>query len=496
MEIETTPVNTKAKNVSPPSTMVTTAGPSTQKKRSRKAVLEDELNDSVETPKIEATPIASSSNAKTDGVSEIEDSSSARKKKRLSFNLDSLQASTPSKKQAEAKTSPESSNPPTNSVTNETVEEEKGEEKEDEMPNKKRKVTRGKKQAEPVKAPSPEPEPEAVPVPEPAKKKAPPAKKGKGKASSTSVEIEEPIDNPPVDPLALPPQPVRLMFTKVEESDYSKQLKKIKNIEITNDPTIATHCITTKELKRTPKLMVGLNSVLQYVIHDQWITDSAKAGKPIPILAEINASKENYQNQLVKSSYVVKDADKEQLWNFRMVQTLTNIRFSLDPETALRLPDTKVFLNYAFYVTDGICGVTAPSEEDLVQIITSGGGSWMTTIKEYEDLLNGNGNNNNSSKGNKGSSANTTASRKRKSPSTSSSSTAEAGGDAGGESKKTMPLIVISHQNVAKKEISPELIETVKKSGVHGIYSIEFIFKAVLRQQVDLEQDFLPEYEF
>jgi hypothetical protein len=446
--------------------------PSTSKKRGRKAVLDEELADSVQTPRMDET---------TELPQELEEEQkeSAKKKKRLSFNLESLHGNEEEKKNvAETTAAPMEEVEPKEEPTTTSS---------SAIPNTRTtKPPRGGKKASAKSRTHEEdvaevPEETAVVTGKVANQKKPPTGR-KGRASTKSIPEENEEDAAPQQNL---PEPIRLLFTKIEESAYTKQLKKIPNIEITNDPTVATYCVTTKELKRTPKLMVGLNCVLQYIIHDQWIIDSSKQGKPIPIIDGNtgNMTKDTYKTQLSNSPYIVKDAEKEDLWNFHMINTLADIKISVDPASHQRLPESKVFVNYAFYVTDGVCGVSAPSEEDLIQIITSGGGSWMTTLQEYEDLVEG------KPKPKKGAG-------KGKKKGMAEEEEEDANSKTANENKKQIPLIVISHPSVAKKEIKENMKDLVKKSGVKGIYSMEFIFKAVLRQKVDLNQDILDNYHF
>eukprot|EP01040_Poterioochromonas_malhamensis_P010800 gene10800-11772_t len=328
----------------------------------------------------------------------------------------------------------------------------------------------------------------------------PPKRGGRGKtANSSSKDATTTIlssSSSSSSAHTFPNLPIRIMFTKVEESAYTKALKKIPGIEVTNDPALATYCITTKELKRTPKLMIGLNCVLLYVLTDQWITDSAKAGRPLPLLQNpitSTTSDEEYREELRKSVYLVQDDEKEALWDFSMSQTLSRIYFSLDPPSASsssssssrsisRKDDTKIFQNHCLLITADICGVTAPSEQEMSQIITSGGGTWLTSISQYKTLLNGETKGSSTSKG-----------RGRGKGKASVEDEVVKVDEMGEEGKQKKKLIIVSQEKGLKKQITNEMKELVQQSGINAIYTIEVIFKAVLRQRLDLTKDILQQ---
>lgn len=269
--------------------------------------------------------------------------------------------------------------------------------------------------------------------------------------------------------------PIRILFTKVEESTYSKQLKKIPGIEVTADARIATHCITTKELKRTPKLMVALNSSILFILNEQWIMDSAKAGRPLPVV-ETNRiateqDKANYLKELQKSNYLIRDAEKEELWSFEMAQTLTSIRCSLSTKGEKQGPG--IFANIAVFCTKGLCGSKAPSEEEMQQIVESGQGIWLKSLADFQN-----------DGGNEGG-----IGKKKSSKGKQQAETAVP--DVTGKI-----LVVISHESLVKKEVKKDIMDCSKNSGAKGIYSVELLFQAVLRQELNLNENILDGFSF
>lgn len=103
---------------------------------------------------------------------------------------------------------------------------------------------------------------------------------------------------------------VRILFTALPEDLISKEdaeimAGKIAGALVVEDPTEATHVIMGDDLKRTPNLLVALNSGAKYVLYLSWLRDSSKKGAPLQIAS------------LAKSKYIVRDKKKEALWGFR-----------------------------------------------------------------------------------------------------------------------------------------------------------------------------------
>lgn len=315
-----------------------------------------------------------------------------------------------------------------------------------------------------------------------------------------------------------------LLFTKLEASEFRRELRALPSITVTTDASLATHIVTTAELKRTPKLMVALNAGrVRYVLQDDWLSDSAKQGHPLPIVpaSALQSTPTSYEKALSKSKYLVQDREKEELWGFRLVETLTRLRFAQSP--------SNVFGGIVVYVTKGVCGVSAPSEEDLQSIVVSGGG---LLCLRWEDALQALAIDPSAPHGK--SDANGMVA-------TSSSSSSGAGGRASRKSKVIAPsaippaetasvhrhdtrypdgdqplqrrhLVIVSHGSVVRKEVRREHLEHLRQlnntssSGsradrnasrdlvCRGVHSIEVLFRAVLRQELDLTRDLLENY--
>ena len=82
--------------------------------------------------------------------------------------------------------------------------------------------------------------------------------------------------------------------------------------ETVEDPLLATHLITGYPLKRTPKIMIALNSGVVGVVAVKWLEESAEARQPLPV-----------------EPYLIRDEAREQQWGFTMPDTLTRRSKSL-----------------------------------------------------------------------------------------------------------------------------------------------------------------------
>lgn len=161
---------------------------------------------------------------------------------------------------------------------------------------------------------------------------------------------------------------IRILFTGIEYDDAMKShLSKMGHgatVEVS--PSLATHLVTLVPLKRTPKLMIALNSGVKYVVNERWVEDSAANGSPLEI--DIQSTK--------KSPYLICDRTKEKLWNFKLLDVLKLPR-------GCTTDSGGVFSNLIFFVTNGVCGQVAPPAIEMKQIIESGGGKdvlyeWVT----------------------------------------------------------------------------------------------------------------------
>jgi hypothetical protein len=101
--------------------------------------------------------------------------------------------------------------------------------------------------------------------------------------------------------------------------------------------------------------MIALNSGVHFIVTLDWLQKSAAKGRPLPL---------DY-----KSKFIVRDAEKEKLWNFDMSRTLALSRGQ---------EHRGVFAGLTFMVTPGVCGIRAPKDEDMEAIVRSGGGTLMS----------------------------------------------------------------------------------------------------------------------
>lgn len=265
---------------------------------------------------------------------------------------------------------------------------------------------------------------------------------------------------------------IRILFTKVDDAPYLKFIKTLPRASVTSDATIATHCVTLAELKRTPKLMVALNCGVKYVVTEQWMKDCVKAKALVDVVTEGGAapakkSKKSdtavvqdpradagLSQQLLASPYIVKDAEKEKLWGFSMATTLSIPR---NVPTA-----TQLFDKMSFFCTKGVCGETAPPADELRAIIESGGGHWLASLDEWGQHASG-----------------SAKSAKAKPAATGDSAT----------DGEVHTLVVISHPTVVKKEVTKKVNEAISKGdfATSGVYSIELVFLACLKQRVEFD---------
>jgi hypothetical protein len=159
----------------------------------------------------------------------------------------------------------------------------------------------------------------------------------------------------------------------------------------------------------------------------------------------------------------VHDAEKEKLWNFNMAVTLAIPRSAPGSR--------KLFEGFCFFCTKGVCGETAPPADELCAIIESGGGVWLTSLEDWTD---------NYSSGSAAVEAKGAKASKKGGKSTAEQTGAEA----------AHALVVLTHPNVMKKELNKKLCDALVKCTLpgSGVYSMELVFLACLRQRLDFEE--------
>lgn len=328
--------------------------------------------------------------------------------------------------------------------------------------------------------------------------------------------------------LTLEDEPIYLMFTKLEESAFQRYLRRLPQITVTNDPRLATHILTTPELKRTPKLLVALNHRVRYVVKEEWLIDSAKSQHPLPLVPTtipvmstdndpIQRQIKAYASTMRQCKYMVRDEDKEALWRFQLAETLARIRF-------IPTEERHIFQQIAFYITDGIFGNTAPSQAETKSIIESAGGVllddathallsleqfWQpqdTPAGEEEEAV--------PTKRRRKSAIDTNefvTENKRKAKEVVVSAGVSQEVQLAVHLCQGRTLVVISHPSVVKKCITKDVVQRLKRhilepaevgngagrrSVAPGVYSIEVLYEAVLRQELDLQVHKLDGYDF
>ena len=156
------------------------------------------------------------------------------------------------------------------------------------------------------------------------------AKKGKRSVPAKDRPLASPLPDPPSSSSAATAtgapgeqtaeSAVRILFTALPEDLISKKdaemlAGKIAGAVVVEDAALASHVILGEELKRTPNLLVALNSGAKYVVTLSWLRDSSKKGGPVQIPS------------LDKSKYIVRDKKKEALWGFRCGSGLLDCPF-------------------------------------------------------------------------------------------------------------------------------------------------------------------------
>jgi len=224
------------------------------------------------------------------------------------------------------------------------------------------------------------------------------------------------------------------------------------------DPSLATHMVTVLPLKRTPKLMVAINSGVQHLVSIAWLRDSAKAKRPIAL-----------ETVKMRNKYYIKDVEKEKLWGFTVEDTLCRER-------------GRVFAGLTFFIASDVYGSSAPPETEMRAIIQSGGGQLLSSVGWERELMEQEG----------------VGGKERR------------GGDGG------LQLVVVasshslhsvdnrgkSRQKGVLMGIPTVILERAKKlgagkgdSGGRGIYSVELIFLSVLRQRLDFADNLLADFD-
>ena len=167
------------------------------------------------------------------------------------------------------------------------------------------------------------------------------AKKGKRSVPVKTRPLASPLPDPPSSSSAATAtgapgeqtaeSAVRILFTALPEDLISKKdaeilAGKIAGAVVVEDAATASHVILGEELKRTPNLLVALNSGAKYVVTLSWLRDSSKKGGPVQIPS------------LDKSKYIVRDKKKEALWGFRCGSGLLDCPFLAMTLTFMPLP--------------------------------------------------------------------------------------------------------------------------------------------------------------
>jgi hypothetical protein len=264
----------------------------------------------------------------------------------------------------------------------------------------------------------------------PKRRGRPPKRKRFGRDKTEGVAISAAI----VDSLSnRQTEPINIAFSGIEPEN--ELVQSISGASVVQDPRLATHLVlgraedsgggksgksrrrtspskkmqqqrpgSNTPLLRTPKLLLALNTDVMHITCLSWLEDSARAGHALPMSASVavqsmtgatdssTAILEAAGDNALK--YTVCDAAREKEYSFSMLSNLAAVeaRAAVAAATMSSSGSSSsgssgggvnatarkgVFSGMAIYVTPGVCGVAAPTSEELEGIVTSGGGVWL-----------------------------------------------------------------------------------------------------------------------
>ena len=161
---------------------------------------------------------------------------------------------------------------------------------------------------------------------------------------------------------------VRVMFC-VKHADLHKQIVlKLGGIVLEDivDAPSATHIIAGDKnlpLRRTPKLMIGLNSTAN-VLHMDWVISSKRQGR----FCE------------TRPYLLLLDRTAESNYSFSMKETLLN--------GEMRRSEGGLLKGWSLYFAKNVAGNKAPKEDELNLMVTSAGGCVLECLNSEADLSN------------------------------------------------------------------------------------------------------------
>ena len=145
---------------------------------------------------------------------------------------------------------------------------------------------------------------------------------------------------------------MRLVFTNYEATKAEDQLIKALGWTLA-DARHATHVVTTKALKRTPKLLIGI-SVARHVVTNDWLSACLACN-----------------GRADEKPFLVKDKAKEKLWGFSLARSLA------------QNPRIKVLAGYAVALAPGARDegvMMLPTDDELRAIVECAGGGWLPSL--------------------------------------------------------------------------------------------------------------------
>ena len=206
----------------------------------------------------------------------------------------------------------------------------------------------------------------------------------------------------------------------------------------------ATHLVVgdSHTLKRTAKLLIAINRGVYAVVGVEWLQKSVEAQKALPEFTTSDIS--------MSDSFIVHDKEKEKQWSFSLRNVLIQRRIS---------GVGSLLANCSIYVLPSICGHSAPTEDEFRHIITSAGGNFisssdLSTFKKNTLLW----------------------------------FQQQEANAASLKSISQYKFLVLSQPALAKKPLSASVKALLKGPGAGGIWGVDMLLLACLRQSLDLSQ--------
>mmetsp|Transcript_31265 Transcript_31265/g.61952 ORF Transcript_31265/g.61952 Transcript_31265/m.61952 type:complete len:719 (+) Transcript_31265:100-2256(+) len=162
---------------------------------------------------------------------------------------------------------------------------------------------------------------------------------------------------------------INILVTGVDIDEVEKKVAKIpkaqliKSIRSAHNCTHVIACNETLPIKRTPKLLVALNSnSTRYILGAEWLEQSADA-----------------KQALDETDFLVSN------WRYKVASDAFNEKYSITASELLeyqsyKAEDARIFEGAAVYFESGVPGQQFPQADDLKLIVSAGGGKTLANL--------------------------------------------------------------------------------------------------------------------